>query len=74
MINYNKPLDFEGIDDTHSRAQVFGGWIVKSQTPAHLATGGGTADERVEGGWDWREAMVFVPDAKHEWVLEKEAL
>lgn len=22
----------------------------------------------------WYESMVFVPDAKHEWVLEKEAL
>lgn len=48
------------VDKTHfsytDRAKVFGGWIVNSRTCA---------------GNKGHEAMVFVPDPKHEWVIDE---
>ena len=58
-------MEFDFIDDHHQRAKVFGGWLVKSVDPvAHIMDGG------VVDGWDWRTAMCFVPDPKHEWEIK----
>ena len=61
-------MKFESIADNHERAKVPGGWIVKAYSSvyhqANSICGGGE-------GWDWRIAMCFVPDPKHEWVIEK---
>ena len=61
-----KDIAWEDIDNYHTRAKVFGGWIVKaSESVTH-----DTRDNGMQSGWDWRIAMVFVPDPKHEWKLE----
>ena len=55
-------LEWEGIDSTHERAKVIGGWIVKSyQDVSYLEFG-----ER-KTGFDFRESMVFIPDPIGEW-------
>jgi len=58
-------FEFEEIDDNHSRAKVFGGWIVKTfEDVFHV-------NETDSGsGWDWRVAIAFVPDPGHEWNLK----
>ena len=59
---------WEDIDNYHRRAKVFGGWIVKaSEDVTHNTTNNG-----MQSGWDWRIAMVFVPDPNYEWKLEEE--
>jgi hypothetical protein len=61
-------FEVEQIDDNHQRAKVPGGWIVKAYedvihiTPEH--------DDYTRQGWDFRVAMCFVPDPKHEWVID----
>ncbi len=63
------PFNFEQIDDSHQRAKVFGGWLVKSFENVYHAE---MTDHHSGGeGWDWRVAMAFVPDPKHEWEIEK---
>jgi len=58
-------MNWEQIDDCHQRAQVFGGWLVKTFTDVvHLE-----GDYEKRDGWDWRVAMAFVPDPNHEWKL-----
>jgi len=61
-------MEWEAIDDYHSRAKVFGGWLVKTfENVVHadpFNQGQGMVD-----GWDLRVAMAFVPDPKHEWEL-----
>lgn len=58
-------MEFEEIDAYHQRAKVHGGWLVKAHEPvAHSTDSNGMQD-----GWDWRVAMAFVPDPKHEWSL-----
>jgi hypothetical protein len=60
-------LDFEDIDSWHTRAKVFGGWLVKVNEPVfHLPNGVSDGGD----GWDWRVVMAFVPDPKHEWSIE----
>lgn len=59
-------FEWEEIDNFHSRAKVFGGWIVKSMEDVMHNT-----DDGMNFGWDWRVAMAFVPDAKHEWEIDK---
>ena len=55
-------LEWEGIDSTHERAKVIGGWLLKSyQDVSYLQFG-----ER-KTGFDARESMVFIPDAEHQW-------
>jgi len=60
-------MEYEKIDDWTERAKVFGGWIVKVCEPVyHTNTDGcGSSGD----GWDWRIAITFVPDTKHEWTL-----
>lgn len=61
-------MKFKSIDDNHERAKVFGGWIVKTHESVYhdMSNEGGGMQE----GWDWRVAMVFVPDPNHEWEIE----
>lgn len=56
---------FERIDDYHSRAKVHGGWLVKvCENVVHVLD-----DRGMDCGWDYRIAMAFVPDPKHEWEV-----
>jgi hypothetical protein len=58
-------MDWEDIDSLHQRAMVPGGWLVKAYEPAcHNIEGQG-----IVSGWDFRIAMVFVPDSDHEWII-----
>lgn len=46
------------------RGKIYGGWIIKSIT--HLTFG------RYDNDYEaCSESMIFVPDANHEWVIEK---
>jgi hypothetical protein len=61
-------MDFEQIDDTHQRAKVFGGWIVKAfEGVYHTENGFSSGGD----GWDWRVSMAFVPDPNYEWSICK---
>lgn len=64
MKNLGIEFKFESIDSYHSRAKVFGGWIVKSIADVHVKM---YEDVKPSEGYEWTELMVFVPDAKHEW-------
>ena len=58
-------LKWEEIDAYHQRATVFGGWILKaSEEVIH-----NTDHSGMVGGWDYRIAMVFIPDPSHEWRI-----
>lgn len=59
-------MEWEDIDNTHCRTKIFGGWIVKSLTDVHVSFHN---DMTPQTGYEWREAMVFVPDPKHEWEI-----
>jgi hypothetical protein len=48
------------------RAKVFGGWLVSS---THDVLRSLHADMAPQSGYEWREAICFVPDIKHEWVI-----
>ena len=65
-MSEDKKLEWESIGDNFERAKVFGGWLVQNHTdvyhPENGFSGGGE-------GWDWRPALCFVPDVKHEWKL-----
>lgn len=48
---------WEKLDNFTARAKVIGGWVVSTTS---------CFKENIS------EAMVFVPDPKHEWVIDKE--
>jgi len=59
-------FEFEQIDNWHTRAKVPGGWLVKAtESVVHVTDING-----IDDGYDWRIAMAFVPDPKHEWTIE----
>lgn len=58
-------MNWEQIDACHQRAEVFGGWLVKTYEDVNHFT-----EHGLQQGYDWRVAMAFVPDVNHEWVLE----
>lgn len=49
-----------------NRAKVIGGWIVRSLSLF------GDEDSDSEFWQNSSESMVFIPDPKHEWVIEHE--
>tara|TARA_R110000744_G_scaffold348374_1_gene453968 strand:+ start:211 stop:474 length:264 start_codon:yes stop_codon:yes gene_type:complete len=57
-------LIWEGIDKTHERAKVFGGWLVKSYQDVLVSL---HEEQPATHGYEWCESMVFVPDPNHEW-------
>lgn len=62
-----KKIVWEQIEDYKlQRLSVPGGWLViYFEDVFH--------DKDINGmvnGWDWRPAMVFMPDPKHEWLKE----
>jgi hypothetical protein len=59
-------FEWIGMDDSTSRAQVIGGWIVRFCDDVAHNTGMG-----IENGWDWRSSMVFVPDPSHQWDIDR---
>lgn len=60
-------MNWERIDDETMRAKVYGGWLVLVQNVVtHVIEG------RMDNGWDWRPALAFVPDPKHEWAITQE--
>ena len=63
----NMDLKWEGIDSTHERAKVFGGWIVKSYQNVLVSM---HEDQPPTEGYEWRESMVFIPDENHQWSRE----
>ena len=56
---------FHDIDENTQRAMVHGGWLVKTYESICHDRGGS-----LDSGWDWRVAMVFVPDPCHLWHIE----
>ena len=58
------------------RAPVFGGWLVMSvdntQTQFPEQWGPSLVSFRNDTGYEWKSSVTFIPDAKHEWDLEKE--
>lgn len=60
-------MNWEQIDAYHQRAEVFGGWLVKSYEDV-MHTDSSNAQYN---GYDFRVAMAFIPDPAHEWVVEK---
>ena len=62
-------MNWEEIDEEHFRAAVPGGWLVKTYTEVcHDQSHHGHG---MQGGWDWRVAMAFVPDPGYEWVINQ---
>jgi len=60
-------MEWEQIDDYHQRCAVPGGWLVKAfEDVFHDCL-----DRGMQGGWDWRIAMCFVPDPEHVWEVKK---
>lgn len=59
-------MNWEQIDNYTQRAKVFGGWIVKSLVDVVH----NLPDRGMQGGYDCRESICFVPDKNYEWVLE----
>lgn len=57
---------FEQIDSHHQRAKVPGGWLVKVFEDVTTYLG---EDRGIVDGYNWRIAMTFVPDPKHEWKI-----
>ena len=63
-----EPLEWEVIDSYHTRARVFGGWIIKVYEHREHSS-------CIDGYWAFEQAQVmqmsiaFVPDLKNEWVL-----
>lgn len=61
-------MTWEVIDNFHTRAKVFGGWLVKSYEHKEHA-------QYVDGFWlreqsqEMSVAMAFVPDPNYEWKL-----
>ena len=61
-------MKWEQIDNYHQRCKVPGGWIVKAfEDVVHLT------ERAMEPGWDFRIALCFVPDPKHEWEIATQA-
>lgn len=61
-----EPLSWENIDNYHQRAKVFGGWLVKAiEDVVH-----DTSQRGMVSGHDFRIAMCFIPDSRHEWEVE----
>jgi len=54
-----KELFFEDIDPWHSRAKVFGGWLVKAKSTIYI-----------DGQYNFIESVTYVPDPNHEWIIE----
>jgi hypothetical protein len=59
-------MEWETIDNYTQRAQVLGGWIVKVVEDVFHHT----EDRGFQSGWDYRIAVVFVPDVLHMWNPE----
>jgi hypothetical protein len=61
-------MKFENIPNTEGnmmRARVPGGWIVREILEcAHI---GNEKNEYITTGYDWRVALCFVPDPRHQW-------
>ena len=59
-------LEWESIDNYHTRAKVFGGWLIK----AYEDVSHNLPDQGLRNGWDLRIAMCFMPDPEHKWEVE----
>jgi len=58
-------LTWERIEMETERAEICGGWLVRTFSEAtHFL-----ADGRVQSGYDWHVALTFVPDPSHKWAL-----
>lgn len=63
-------LEWEYFDGYYRRAKIFAGWLVIYETGVMHQT----EFYDMQGGWDWRPAMTFVPDMNHQWILEDDSL
>lgn len=67
-----KALEWEQVGEgTEQRAKVFGGWVLKVMEDVHVSL---HEDMRPQTDFEWRPAMVFIPDPKHEWGEPKKGL
>lgn len=57
-------LIWESIDSNHERAQVLGGWLVKSHNEVFEYI-----NETMQTGWNWQTSLCFVPDPTHTWDI-----
>lgn len=66
-MNTKIKFEWEQLDDWNSRVRVIGGWLIKAtEDVAHNLS----AEARgIESGWDFRLAITFIPDPKHEWEI-----
>lgn len=55
--------------ETTYRAKVYGGWLLRYQTLFDNKIQ--SEEEMVANGWDSvKSSIIFIPDAKHEWVID----
>jgi hypothetical protein len=63
-------MNWEEIGDGEFRAKVPRGWLVKICADVHEI---GTQPDGYMAchgsGWNYRVALAFVPDPKHEWKI-----
>jgi hypothetical protein len=62
------PFEWEKLDGSNQRAKVYGGWIVIHFEDVFVNIPG----QGMVCGWEWKSAMVFIPDSKHEWKITKQ--
>lgn len=60
-----EPMD----DDSHERARVPGGWLVKTHQDVLVSL---HEDMQPSGGYAWQTSMTFVPDPAHIWGKDHE--
>lgn len=61
-----RQMNWEVIDECTMRGWVAGGWVLKTSTPVHIDLHG---FGRLEEGYEMREALVFIPDTYHRWII-----
>jgi len=62
------PWKWEELDEETLRVKVIGGWLILArEAVAHDMSADGRG---LVAGWDFRPALAFVPDPKHEWEID----
>lgn len=52
------------------RAKIFNGWLISAIHDSMLPTQYSNGCITNSPGYQWQGSITFVPDPKHEWVLE----
>lgn len=74
LKNKHTMLKWEEIDHDLGfyvrRTKVFGGWLVTTTSDVYTVRNDGSGGIYNEAGYEWRTSITFVPDPKHEWIIE----